>query len=394
MQKTLYLLTFCLLLIATACEDSPKPPDAATLQKIELLKMERNLLQQELTATADIIETYEKTTVPFALATAYEYEIKITDALLLQHILALESGAPIKVETRQTEQDTEMAMRLEPEIEELKADIKKQEASVKTMDGGIEKSAMNTAIATQYITLAMTRQLYLTAKYGLGQPSSHSTAAKQEPDADTENLKKENAELREKLKALIESDSMLFAAAITDIEAGNLKEAKNTLERLTKLYPTSALLAKVAEKQDLIKLEEEKIKAAKAPPVKILPIKIKQKAGVFNDETHLSFSYENIGQFTIKNIRFKVLTFDENGYPVDADKYRNNSNEINLVANDNILPGKKDSGIWELSMKVAKVKLEVMSVELYDAPTWENDEIDAWVAKESMRYINDASAKK
>ncbi len=48
--------------------------------------------------------------------------------------------------------------------------------------------------------------------------------------------------------------------------------------------------------------------------------------------------------------------------------------------------------MWELSDKVRQVKVKLQKVEFYEAETWRDEDIEAWVAKESGRYALDRVA--
>lgn len=118
--------------------------------------------------------------------------LKTNKALIAQRINALESGAKITVETVGAKPDEQEASRLATEIEANEAELRVARAEAERY-GGLVGALKASTVATQEQTLAMLKQRYLFAKYGLTYPaappaSTPTPTAKVDPAVPTPHL--------------------------------------------------------------------------------------------------------------------------------------------------------------------------------------------------------------
>lgn len=153
-----------LCLALTACgQQTPSPEDA---QKISALQAELEQVRSEVTA-AESKSTSLAGGLVKALVEARLEILKTTEALIQQRIHALESGAKITVEVASTEPNEERAAQLQQEIDSQLAELKRAKQEAAKYDGGLVGAMKEATVATQEQSIAMLRQRYLAAKYGL-----------------------------------------------------------------------------------------------------------------------------------------------------------------------------------------------------------------------------------
>jgi hypothetical protein len=97
--------------------------------------------------------------------------LKTTEALIQQRIHAIEAGVPIEMTLTGTNPDPELAARLAEEMTKLEADLAAARAEAAKYSGGLIAAVTNATVATHEQTLAMLRQQYVAAKYGLAVPT-------------------------------------------------------------------------------------------------------------------------------------------------------------------------------------------------------------------------------
>ncbi|MEJ3661628.1 hypothetical protein WD277_11715 [Pseudomonas fragi] len=166
---------FLLLLVVSAlqgCGDKDLSPE----QKAYVDK-----LNTELAATKLEIDSAQQSASAFSggiinlLATTRLEILKTNQELLEQRILSVESGSPVKVETLISAPDDTMANALLAEIETSKSQVASARAEASQYSGGLMQVLKLSVVATNEQTLAMLKQRYLIAKYGLN-PASLSVA--------------------------------------------------------------------------------------------------------------------------------------------------------------------------------------------------------------------------
>lgn len=133
--------------------------------------------------------------------------LKTNEALIQQRIHALESGAKIAIETIATKADPERAKLLEAELTKQEQKVAEAEAKASLYSGGLIGAMAMMGAATETNSLAMLRQQYLVAKYGLaspqhppGSPASAAHIAKAPTASEVKPAAKDSAEeLREQI---------------------------------------------------------------------------------------------------------------------------------------------------------------------------------------------------
>lgn len=385
--------------------------------KVAGLKKERQRLNEDLRRVSSYTLDYPEGSIPRALAQAASEEFKIADTLLLQQIAAIESGAKVNMTVNQTKPDPELAATLEAEMIKMEEEIARQWQEAKDLEE-TPKMLATTSIATQMVSLAILNRNLLIARYGLSSPvplqyrspgpqgpaaaSSAPLSGEQQTargteaqaPAELERLKKENERLQAENEMLLNSDSTIYASAISDMGSGHLIAAEEKFKRLMQMFPTSPLAIKAKEGLDELKVKVAEKETAKHPPVEITAIGVKHDGGYFRNQTYVRVSFKNISQLMIKRLEFEVLTFDEHGYPIASKRLDiTQDNFFTAAMTENIAPGRGDYGVWELSEKVRQVKVKLKTVEFYDIPPWRDEDIEFWVEKEGGRYQVDKKGK-
>lgn len=123
--------------------------------------------------------------------------LKTNEALLQQRIQSIESGAKITIQTGATSPDPERAKKLEAEIAEQEQKVSEALSKANSSTGGLVGAMAQMGAVTEANTLALLRQQYLIAKYGLAtvkltpspfeSPSLEAQAATGQTDKDETN---------------------------------------------------------------------------------------------------------------------------------------------------------------------------------------------------------------
>jgi TolA-binding protein len=355
-------------------------------RKIADLRMERERLQEEILRLAGVGQSYPEGSIPRVLAGAATEEYNIADTLLLQQIASLESGAQPTVSPKETRPDPELAARLEEEMTALEARVEKVRAEAATM-AEMPRLVAQTSIATELINLAILNRNRLIAKYGLSSPLPSQYGAESGGGAQLQEMRQENARLKTENETLKNSDSYLYAAAVSDLESGRLSSSEGKFNQLIKVFPKSPLTAKAKEGLTQVRLKSAEKEAAKNPPVAISSSAVRHDGGYLKNESYVRVSFKNVSPLMIKKVEFKILTFDDHGYPVPSKrKSVLQDNDLTAIMAENVPAGRGDYGMWELSEKVRQVKVKLQKVEFYEAEAWQDEDIEEWAAKESGRY--------
>jgi len=174
-----FTLLLALFILSPACRRGPSPED---VQRIAALKTELEAVRTEVTEAEKKNASLTGGLVK-ALVEARLEILKTTEALIQQRIHALEAGAKISVEVPGTVPNEELAARLAQEIETQLVELSKARAEADKYSGGLVAAMKQATVATQEQTLAMLRQRYLAAKYGLSTialPAAAGGASEQE----------------------------------------------------------------------------------------------------------------------------------------------------------------------------------------------------------------------
>lgn len=154
---------FLLLIFLSGCNKQLSEEDKA---KVAVLNSELTHVNDDITATTANYEQYSGGLIKSLIAIRLEV-LKTNKNLVEQRINAIESGAPVKVETLASSPDPELAEYLRSEIESIKKEIEVDKKDASQYSGGLILSMKLMNITTKEQTLAALQQKYLTVKYGL-----------------------------------------------------------------------------------------------------------------------------------------------------------------------------------------------------------------------------------
>lgn len=163
--------TICLVLLllaggAAACARDLSPEEVAL---VDSLKKERDGVEAEIKAAEARNAELAGGLVKSLVETRLEL-LKTNLELLRQRIHAIEAGGKIEVVASAVAPDPDVAEELAREIESQEAELAAARADEARYSGGLVKAMKASTVATQEMTLAMLRQRYLSAKYGLAAP--------------------------------------------------------------------------------------------------------------------------------------------------------------------------------------------------------------------------------
>lgn len=106
----------------------------------------------------------------------------INHALLLQRIQSIEAGAPVSITVPGTRIDPELAKQLESELVTQERVLVEAKNEAAKYSGGLVAALKSSTVATQENSMAMLRQRWLIAKFGLSFPQLQAVAEpKNEP---------------------------------------------------------------------------------------------------------------------------------------------------------------------------------------------------------------------
>lgn len=179
MVKNPVLIFISVLLILVSCKSRELSPEDKA--KVEELKIELLNTQKELSDANTNNEKYQDGLIKLLIQSRIEI-LKINQSLLEQRINALETGSPVKVEIRVSEPNTKLADEILKEIEIVIQQINNAKIEVEKYSSGLIQSMKLNEIATYEQTLAMLRQKYLEAKYGLISPTALQPQISKESD--------------------------------------------------------------------------------------------------------------------------------------------------------------------------------------------------------------------
>ena len=164
------------LFFFAACGKSGPTPEE--LSRITELKEELEFTRKDISDAKSDIEGLTGGLLHALYQVRLEV-LKTNEALIMQRIHAIESGAEITVELKGTSPDPDEASKLQQEIQEQEAQLvtAKNEAQ---NSRGLIGAMKHAVVATNEQTIAMLRQRYLIAKFGLPFPQ-----VKYDPAADT-----------------------------------------------------------------------------------------------------------------------------------------------------------------------------------------------------------------
>ena len=150
-------------LILNACKSGLSPEQQA---QVQALRAELDATRKEVVAAEAKDAKYSGGVVK-AFSTLHIEILKTNEALLLQRIQAIESGAQITVQVSATNPDSERAKKLEEELAIQETKVTEALSKANASKGGLVGAMAHVGSVTEENTLALLRQQYLIAKYGL-----------------------------------------------------------------------------------------------------------------------------------------------------------------------------------------------------------------------------------
>lgn len=163
-MRTMVLVIGLLMLAAVAgCSKSLTLEELALLEQLTL---ERSSVQKEIASAEAEAGKYSGGLV-LGLIQARVETLKLTDALLQQRVLAIQSGAPITVTSPVGSADPKRSSDLLAEIREQEADLLRAREEAAKYSGGLVHAMALSTVATRAQTIATLKHAQLVAKYGL-----------------------------------------------------------------------------------------------------------------------------------------------------------------------------------------------------------------------------------
>lgn len=158
-----FLSLTLLVLMLSACSPELTPEEKA---QVEALKTELSQTKEQIADAMRVDAAYTGGMIKSLVA--YRLEVlKINEALIQQRIHAIESGAKITLETKGFTPSPEGVTALEAEIAKQQDSVAAARIKASTYSGGLVAALANTTLATEENSLALLRQQYLVAKYGI-----------------------------------------------------------------------------------------------------------------------------------------------------------------------------------------------------------------------------------
>lgn len=163
MIRQIVFYTVFVFALLGGCTRSLSPEEQA---QVQALRTELEATKKEVTAAEAQKAQYSGGFVKALIAIRLEL-IKTNEALIQQRIHTIESGAKVTIETVETKADAERAGQLEAELGKQEVKVSEAEAKANLYSGGLVGAMAVMGAATERNSLAMLRQQYLIAKYGL-----------------------------------------------------------------------------------------------------------------------------------------------------------------------------------------------------------------------------------
>lgn len=175
LQTVRFLIAFSIAMASIGCTAKLTPEQ----EKLDAaLKEELGQIRQDVNAAKRDDANFGGGLIKSLIRVRLEI-LKTNQALVEQHIQALETGARTTVVVPVGTPDPTKAGELAEQIDAQRAEVSKARAEADRYSGGLVRAMAETTVATSQNTLAMLEQQYFVAKYGLAIPSA--SAAKELP---------------------------------------------------------------------------------------------------------------------------------------------------------------------------------------------------------------------
>jgi len=143
--------------------------------QVEALRSEAARLSTEIEEATEKDAQYSGGLIKGLIGVRLE-TLKITQELVNQRIQAIEIGSPVTQVTASSSPDPARAASLAAEIARAEADLEEARQEAALYSGGLVAAIKHSTVATQEQTLAMLRQHFVLAKYGLAYPAAEKKA--------------------------------------------------------------------------------------------------------------------------------------------------------------------------------------------------------------------------
>lgn len=155
-----------ILLAAIALASCTKSLTQEELALLEQMMQERSSVQSDIASAETEFARYSGGLVS-ALIKARIEVLKTTDALIQQRMHAIQSGAPVSLQTNVTAADPQRAAELLIEIQNQEAELERAKLEAAKYSGGLVHAMALSTVATKAQTIATLRHAQIVAKYGL-----------------------------------------------------------------------------------------------------------------------------------------------------------------------------------------------------------------------------------
>lgn len=164
-----YQLSTCVLCICLALLGCKRSLTSEEQAQVQVLRTELETTKKEVSAAELQNAKYSGGLVKALIALRLE-TLKTNEALIQQRIHAIESGAKVTIETVASKADPDRAKVLEEEMVKQELKASEAESKVNLYSGGLVGAMAAMGAATERNSLAMLRQQYLIARYGIALP--------------------------------------------------------------------------------------------------------------------------------------------------------------------------------------------------------------------------------
>jgi hypothetical protein len=144
----------------------PIAPSADQIALLPNLRSDLEVIQRNISASELEDQKYTGGLIKAQIQSRIA-SLRITEAILIQKMKAIETGARMIIEVPSTRPDSSLAASLDAEAATQKLKIEQSRADADRYTGGLIKAQKESTIATMESTLAMLEQRALIAKYGL-----------------------------------------------------------------------------------------------------------------------------------------------------------------------------------------------------------------------------------
>lgn len=239
-KYALLILILTILFYSLSCKQRELSAEEKAL--VGELRVELQETEDELSSAGSESEGFQGGLIKILIQTRIEI-LKTNKALLEQRIHAIESGTPVKIETRVYKPDNELMKKIQEDIIKQQQELEVAKSEAAKYDGGLIYAMAQTTVVTIEQSLAMLEQQYLLAKYGLAVPqiSEANRVAESRVSPETQKVSETKSEVKPQLeneiikvtildKKLIEQDYQEFVFFKLEITATGLDKKARAIK--------------------------------------------------------------------------------------------------------------------------------------------------------------------